>query len=461
MRFSPRRFKPLNKKEKPIMYERFPRSEWFRKDRFGMFVHWGLYAIPARGEWVRSVERISNDAYQEFFDAFDPVDFDPRAWAKAAKDAGMKYAVMTAKHHDGFCLFDSGLTDYKSTNTKAGRDLIREYLEAFRAEGLKVGLYYSLLDWHHPDYPHFGDRIHPNREDNAYKDVSHDFSRYLTYMHGQVEELCTNYGKLDLMWFDFSYDGMTGEKWQAQKLIRMIRSHQPDILVDNRLEASGDGFGSLLEDEPNEWSGDFASPEQIIPAEGIRNRLGEPIPWEACITMNRNWGYCASDKAFKDSRMIVRKLVECVGKGGNLLLNVGPDARGNIPDESLRILSDIGRWMRKNGDSIYGCTAADLGRPEWGYYTRNGDRLFAHVFEPTIGPLYLPGIDGHKVKRLCLLTDRSELKLSSTWMTHAYKGQTFVEFGALTNDCTLPDPTDTVIMIDLNGMEQRISGTVG
>jgi len=165
------------------------RTRWFVHDRFGMFIHWGLYAIPARGEWVRSAERISNEDYQPYFDEFDPVDFDPRAWARLAKRAGMRYAVMTAKHHDGFCLFDSKHTGYKATNTKAGRDLVREYLDAFRAEGLKVGLYYSLLDWHHPDYPHYGDAHHPMRENVAFKGVKHDFGRYVEYLHAQVREL--------------------------------------------------------------------------------------------------------------------------------------------------------------------------------------------------------------------------------------------------------------------------------
>ncbi|HEY5467181.1 MAG TPA: alpha-L-fucosidase [Clostridia bacterium] len=431
------------------MYEAFRRSDWFRQDRFGMFIHWGIYAAPARGEWVRSVERIANEGYQPYFDTFDPVDFDPKKWARAARDAGMKYAVMTAKHHDGFCLFDSALTDYKATNTPAGRDLVREYLDAFRAEGLKVGLYYSLLDWHHPDYPHFGDRHHPMRENASFDGAAHPFGRYIEYLHGQVRELCTNYGKLDILWFDFSYDQMTGEKWQAEKLVRMIRSAQPDVLIDNRLEASGDGFGSIIADTPSLWSGDFASPEQIIPSEGLVNLRGEPIPWEACITMNKHWGYCAGDMYYKGAPMIVRKLVECVSKGGNLLLNVGPDARGKLPDESLRILADIGGWMRMNGANIYGCSNSGMPKPEWGRYTQSGNKIYAHVFDPPIGPLNLPGIPVSGIDRIRLLRDMSELRISSAWMVHAYQGQAFVEMDALTHDCMLPDDVDTVIEISM------------
>ncbi|MBP7402291.1 MAG: alpha-L-fucosidase [Clostridia bacterium] len=436
------------KEEDTGMYEKFQRSEWFRRDRFGMFIHWGLYAIPARGEWVRSRERIPVEAYQPFFDTFDPDGFNPAQWARAAKEAGMKYAVMTAKHHDGFCLFDSALTDYKSVNTPAGRDLVREYLDAFRAEGIKVGLYYSLLDWHHPDYPHYGDRHHPMRENTAFQGAGHQFGRYLEYMHGQVRELCTNYGRLDILWFDFSYDDMVGEKWQADRLMRMVRELQPDVLVDNRLETSGEGFGSILEDEPLPWSGDFASPEQIIPPEGLVNRRGEPVPWEACITMNKNWGYCAGDLAFKPASMIVRKLAECVSKGGNLLLNVGPDARGRIPAESLRILGEVGDWMQLNGKSLYGCGRAELPKPEWGRYTQSGNRIYAHVMEPPIGPLHLPGIDAQRVKSIRLLRDGSEVRLSTGWMTHGYRGQIFADVDALTHDCRLPDPVDTVFEVE-------------
>ncbi|MDD3243935.1 MAG: alpha-L-fucosidase, partial [Eubacteriales bacterium] len=271
------------------------RIQWFAHDRFGMFIHWGLYAIPARGEWVRSTEQISIEDYEPFFREFNPTQFDAKKWARAAKEAGMKYAVLTAKHHDGFCLFDSKLTDYKVTNTPFGRDIVREFLDAFRAEGLKVGLYYSLLDWHHPDYPAYGDKNHPMRNNPAYAGQGEHFERYLEYLHGQVRELCTNYGKLDIMWYDFSYDDMRGEKWKATELVRMVRSLQPEILLDNRLEASGEGFGSLANGDPSEFSGDFVSPEQIIPPEGIRDANGEPVMWEACMTMNNNWGYCAAD----------------------------------------------------------------------------------------------------------------------------------------------------------------------
>ena len=188
------------------------RMEWYLDARFGMFIHWGLYSIPARGEWLRSEEEITKEDYMKYFEEFNPSDYDPKAWARAAKEAGMKYVVLTAKHHDGFCLYDSQYTDFKSTNTKLGRDIVKDFVEAVREEGLKVGLYFTIIDWYHDDYPHYGDKFHPMRKNPEFKNEGRDFDNYLTYMHNQIREICTNYGKIDILWFDFSYDDMRGEK---------------------------------------------------------------------------------------------------------------------------------------------------------------------------------------------------------------------------------------------------------
>lgn len=427
------------------------RTEWFREDRFGMFIHWGLYAIPGRGEWVKTYEKMTNEQYHQYFEAFNPVDYDPKAWAKAAKEAGMKYVVLTAKHHDGFCLFDSKYTDFKSTNTTIKRDLIAEYVEALREEGLKVGLYFSLIDWHHPDYPKYNDWHYPMSGVEAYKDEVVDFDNYLNYMHNQVEELVTNYGKLDILWFDFSYGEMTGEKWRAEELMAMVRKHQPDVIIDNRLETSGEAFGSIVSENPSNYSGDFFSPEQLLPPEGIKNNAGQPIPWELCITMNNNWGYNPMDKVYKSSKTLIRKLVECVSKNGNMLLNVGPDAKGKMNQESLRILSDFHLWMTDNSESIYGCgMATDLAKPEWGYYTQNGNALYAHIFDQPIGPLALPGLDKTNIKRASLLRDGSEIMVSNSWTTKAFSDVTYLEFGGVSHfTYPLPDDIDTVIKIEL------------
>lgn len=428
------------------MYERFKRSDWFRADRFGMFIHWGLYAIPARGEWVRSVERITVEDYEPFFREFDPVDYDPKEWARIAKQTGMKYAVLTAKHHDGFCLFDSKLTEYKCTNTPAGRDLVREFLDAFRAEGLKVGLYYSVIDWHHPSYPAYGDKQHPMRDNPAYAERE-PFENYIEYLHGQVKELCTEYGKIDIMWFDFSYDDMTGEKWEATKLINMARTYQPHLITDNRLEVSGEGFGSLLTENPNVYSGDFVSPEQIIPPEGIVDVNGKPVPWEACITLNDNWGFNSNDFNFKTPDIVIRKLIECVSKGGNMLLNVGPDARGRIPLESVEILEAVGEWMADYGESVYGCGICDIPKPEWGRYTAKGNTIYAHVFDPPVGPLALPGIKREDIEYVRVLRDGSELKPYSDWRTGNYPDMCYINPGPYVKY----DPIDTVIKIVKRG----------
>ncbi|MDO4294256.1 MAG: alpha-L-fucosidase [Eubacteriales bacterium] len=424
------------------------RVKWYVDARFGMFLHWGLYAIPARGEWMRSFEKLTDEQYQRYFEEFDPVDYDPVKWAKAAKKAGMKYMVLTAKHHDGFCLFDSQYTDFKSTNTRCGRDLVREYVDAVRGEGLKVGLYYSLIDWHHEDYPHFSDSAHPMYQNRDYPDEGRDWNRYLEFMHHQIRELCSHYGKIDILWFDYSFGEYSGEKWEATKLINMVRSLQPDVIIDNRLEVSGAGLGSLASGNPLPYHGDFVSPEQIIPQEGIRDVNGKPLVWEACFTMNNSWGYCLTDTFFKPAHMLIRKLVECVSKGGNMLLNVGPDAKGNFPEQSLHILEEIGQWMEKNGDSIYGCGMSSMERPDFGRITRKGNLLYYHIFDNTIGPVPLIGIEKQEVKKIRLVSTGGEVPVANNWVSNNYPEITFADLG---NNPILPDPVDTVLEVELTG----------
>lgn len=422
------------------------RMRWYQQARFGMFIHWGLYAIPARGEWVRSVEQMPEEDYLPYFDEFDPVDYDPRKWARTARMAGMKYVVLTAKHHDGFCLFDSKYTEFKSTNTRLGRDIVGDFLAAARAEGLKVGLYYSLLDWFHPDYPHYGDEHHPMRARADFHNGERDFERYLDYMHGQVEELCSNYGRIDILWFDFSYGRMRGEAWRATELVNMVRSLQPHVIIDNRLEVSGEGYGSLAQCRPTPYHGDFVSPEQMIPPGGIQDAEGRDMAWEACVTMNRNWGYHATDRYYKPAGMLIRKLVECVSKGGNLLLNVGPDARGNIPPASMERLIAIGRWMAKNSASIYGCGKAGIEKPDYGRVTRGGNRLYFHVYENTLGPLPLLGVKRADIRAIRYLASGAEVPISTSWVHSDYPDIVFADLGP---NPVLPDPVDTVIEVIL------------
>lgn len=376
------------------------RTQWFREARFGMFIHWGIYAIPARGEWVRSRERISESDYQKYFDAFNPVDYNPRQWAALAKRAGMKYAVITAKHHDGFCLFDSKYTDYKATNTPAKRDLIKEFVEAFRAEGLKVGFYYSLIDWHHPDFIRTTD--HPLVNNPEWENKKFNFDNYLDYMHKQVEELVTNYGKIDILWFDYSFGDYRGEKWKATKLMEMVRKYQPDIIIDNRLG------GNMKSVNPEIYAGDFGGPEQITPPGIVLDDAGRPIPWELCMTLNNSWGYNKNDANYKSAEEIIYTLTNCVSKNGNLLLNVGPDEKGVIPQKSVEVLEEIGDWMKLNSESIYGCGPAQFAKPEWGWFTRKGNVIYAHLMNYNVGPYCLRKMKG-KVQNATLLLDGSQL----------------------------------------------------
>lgn len=420
------------------------RMQWFVQARFGMFIHWGLYAVPARGEWVRSNERMPEEKYMPFFREFDPSAVDPKAWVQAAKEAGMGYVILTAKHHDGFCLFDSELTDFKSTNTPMGRDIVREFLEAGREAGLKVGLYYSLIDWHHPDFPHHGDRYHPMRSDPAASNEERDFERYLAYMHGQVTELCTRYGRLDVLWFDFSYNQLRGEAWRANELADMVRTLQPGILLNNRLEVSGEGFGSLAQGEPAPCHGDFVSPERMVPPEGLFDPQGRPLYWETCTTMNHSWGYCAGDTWYKPAPLLLKKLVECVSKGGNFLLNVGPDGNGRIPRQAMDTLKYLGQWMQINGESIRGCGPSGMEKPEWGRITRRENVLYLHIYENALGPLPLYGIPAEKIRAMRLLQDGREIHLSVSWVHSDYPDMAFADLGL---DPVLPDGDDTVLKV--------------
>ena len=432
-----------------VVEERTKRTQWYQEARFGMFIHWGLYAIPARGEWLRSVEQLTKEAYEPLKDEFAAENYDPRKWARLAKEAGMKYAVLTAKHHDGYCLFDSKLTDFKSTKSPCGRDLVREFLEAFRAEGIRVGLYYSVIDWRHPDFPHYGDMHHPMRNHPECSNENRNFDNYLEYMFGQIKELLTDYGKLDVMWFDFSYDNerlkgtqfehMSGETWHSRELIEMMRSIQPDIVIDNRLG------GDARKEEPDLHSGDFVSPECMMPAEGETDVLGRDVPWELCLTLNENWGY-AKNKPwdYKTTENVIHMLVECVSKGGNMLINVGPNAKGDIPRDSIRILKEVGEWMRVNSDSIYGCGKSALPKPEWGRYTQKGKMLYAHIYDRRVGGFRLEGLEG-KLKKARLLEDGSELPLSRPWNGENYPDDAYVDLGV----AGLYDERDTVLELEL------------
>ncbi|MGV9304237.1 alpha-L-fucosidase [Nonomuraea sp. NPDC003727] len=362
---------------------------WLVNDRFGMFVHWGPYSLAARHEWVKTREKLTDAQYQPYVDHFSPDLYDPTAWARTARAAGMRYAVLTTKHHDGFCLWDSDLTDYK-----ASRDLVEPFVAACRAEGLKVGFYHSLIDWHHPQFP--VDGTHPLRDERPLPE--RDVSVYRQYLHGQVRELLTRYGTIDYLFFDFSYAGRSEwwggkgpEDWGSKELLAMVRELQPDILVNDRLGIPGD----------------FVTPEQYQPSAPM------PRPWEACQTLNGSWGYDRDNLDYKSADLLVKMLVDGVSKGGNLLLNVGPDGRGRIDPRATALLAGIGGWMELHERSIRGCGPAEYPAPADCRYTRRGDRLYLHLFSWPLRHVHLPGLAG-QVRYAQLLNDASEIRFVST-----------------------------------------------
>ncbi len=319
------------------------RMEWWHAAKFGMFIHFGLYSLRARHEWSLETEAVPMAEYQPLAKQFSPKPGSAYAWAKLAKAAGMKYMVMTTKHHEGFCNFDSKLTDYCATKQGPKRDLVREYVEAARSEGLHVGFYYSLMDWHHPD----GARC---ATDEAAR------QRFVEYTHGLIRELMTNYGKIDVLWYDVSWP-LNVKGWESERMNKMVFELQPDIIVNNR----------------NQLPGDFSTPEQRIVAE-TNGRA-----WESCMTLNDSWGYQRADDNWKSSKTVIRNLISCVRDGGNYLLNIGPRGDGSIPEESVRVLSEVGRWMDTNGATIYKSDLCNPRRSNYGSFTRTGNTLYMHV----------------------------------------------------------------------------------
>jgi alpha-L-fucosidase len=327
----------------PPTADQIRRMQWWHAAKFGMFIHFGVYSTIGRHEWVMEDEAIPVVEYAPHATTFHPVKNSPRAWAKLAKAAGMKYMVMTSKHHEGFCNFESKLTDYCAAKQGPGRDFAREYVEAARAEGLRVGFYYSLMDWHHPD----GARCATDEEARK---------RFVEYTHGLIREILTNYGKIDVLWYDVAWP-LDANGWESERMNKMVFELQPDIIVNNR----------------NKLQGDFSTPEQRIVAEtGGR-------AWESCMTLNDSWGYQRADDNWKSSKTIIRNLISCARDGGNYLLNIGPKADGSIPEESVKVLTEVGNWMQTNGHTIYESDLCQVRRSNYASFTRIGNTLYMHV----------------------------------------------------------------------------------
>jgi len=333
-----------DKKLSPEEQDRMRRLEWFRKARFGMFIHWGLYAQLGRHEWVMNRERIPMAEYEKLADSWHPKERPAREWAKLAKQAGMKYMVMTTKHHEGFCLWDTKQTDYNAAQHGPKRDLVAEYVDACHEFGLRVGFYYSLMDWHHPD----GARC---ATDDAAR------RRFLDFTQGCVRELCSNYGKLDILWYDVSWPLRTPALWESAKMNAMVRELQPDILINNR---------SQLDE-------DFGTPEEHVTA------AGEGRAWEACMTFNGSWGYMPSAIDWRPVREVLGLLRTATSGQGNLLLNIGPKPDGSVPEEATERLIPVGQWLAQNGEAVYGQVDRADGRLEWmpcGQFTLKGNTAY-------------------------------------------------------------------------------------
>jgi alpha-L-fucosidase len=398
--------------------ERDERMAWWREARFGMFVHWGLYsglagtwegkAVGTRGgmEWIQQRVRADTDTYaKRAIPLFKPTADFARQWARLAKEAGCRYVVFTTKHHDGFALHDSKVSDYDA-GTVLGRDLVKEIVDAVKEEGLRVGFYHSVIDWHHDQYEYARSRQLPHPlKGQPYPNGERDHAKYVEYLHGEVDELVSRYGKIDVLWWDYSSQDFQGdEAWRAFELMRHVREKQPGIIMNNRLfripEAGFTGMGTAaIAPQMDPKYGDFITPEQHIPATGMPG-----VDWETCMTLNTTWGDSKHDDAWKSEETLIRNLIDIASKGGNYLLNIGPKGDGSVPQESVRSLQAIGAWMKVHGESIYGTSASPFASLPWGRCTQksmpgDGTRLYLHVFDwPTDGKLVVPWKEGGTFK---------------------------------------------------------------
>ena len=380
------------------------RMKWWREARFGMFIHWGLYAIPAgewqgetnHAEWILTTAQIPVEQYEKFAHQFNPTAFNAADWVKYAKDAGMKYIVITSKHHDGFCLFDSKHTVYDVIDaTPFKRDILKELAEECRRQGLKMCFYHSIMDWHHPDYL-------PRRSWENRSAEGADFTRYVDYMKNQLSELLTSYGDLGVLWFDGEWEH-TWKEEIGRDLYHHVRSLQPNIIVNNRVGKGREGMAGTY--DPETSIGDFGTPEQEIPATGLS------YDWETCMTMNDHWGYNKNDHNWKSEKDLIRKLVDIASKGGNFLLNVGPTAEGLFPQQSIDRLQAMGKWLRLNRDSIYGTTASQFESLTWGRSTTKPQKLYFHIFDwPSDGKLLVPGLISEVESAYLMVNRNTSLK---------------------------------------------------
>ncbi|KHQ51722.1 alpha-L-fucosidase [Mameliella alba] len=384
------------------------RTEWFTHSRLGLFIHWGIFSGSGyEGSWGIYRDEQTLDDYSRYFERFDPDLFDPKDWAKRARKAGMKYVVIMTKHHDGFCLWDSKYTEYKAPMTPGGKDVLTPIVDAFREEGLRIGFYYSLLDWNHPHFPI--DPIHPlrNLPDVLQKNRNRDIKIYQQYMKDQITELLTQFGAIDYLWFDFSYSewgelrepGKSHNDWDSAGLLDLINTLQPDCLVNDRLGLPLRGG----------YFPDVMTPEQYVPL-STWEANGAEVVWESCLTLGGMWAYSNRDWEQKSPGQLIRSLVDIVSQSGNMLLNVGPTARGEFSKTQKKQLKALQYWMRRHQRAIVGCGASDFSAPKDCRYTQSGNKLYLHVFSWPIGRIHLQGL-GDRVVSAKFVHDDSDVKV--------------------------------------------------
>jgi alpha-L-fucosidase len=421
--------------------ERDQRMAWFRDARFGLFIHWGVYSVPAGewngktnyGEWFMEETKMPVSQYEKFASQFNPVKFDAREWVRMAKDAGMKYIVITSKHHDGFGMFRSAQTDWCIKSTPFQRDPLKELADACREAGIRFCFYHSIMDWHHPDW---GTR----RAWNDKATGAPDMDRYTAYMKAQLKELLTGYGPLGILWFDGEWES----PWTHERgvdLYNYVRALQPNIIINNRVGKARSGMAGM--DKGAERVGDYGTPEQEIPPTGF----GPGVDWESCMTMNNHWGYNKHDQNWKSATTLIRNLIDCASKGGNYLLNIGPTSEGVFPQPCIERLEAIGKWMKGNSEAIYGTQASPFEKLSWGRCTQKQlaggggqTRLYLFVYDwPADGKLVLPGLANEPLRAALL------------------DGSQPVQFAAANNSVSIslpaaaPDRTASVVALDIQG----------